>query len=58
MNESDFRDWARAALRSMDEKIERLAKERAQPAKPEGAKPIRLRMAGLGPAWWRWSRRR
>ena len=30
MNESEFRDWARAALRSMDEKIERLAKERAQ----------------------------
>jgi hypothetical protein len=40
MNESDFRDWARAALRSMDEKLERLAREKAEPAKPELDKQI------------------
>ena len=34
MNESEYRGWARAARRSMDEKIERLAKEGAQAARP------------------------
>jgi hypothetical protein len=47
MNESEFRDWARAALRSMDEKLERLAKERAEPKKVELDKQIKGRMEEL-----------
>jgi hypothetical protein len=34
MTEGEFRDWARAQLRAMDEKLERIARERAEPAKP------------------------
>ena len=48
MNESEFRDWARAALRSMDEKIERLAKERLEPAKPRVDRRIHGEIVSLG----------
>ena len=48
MNESEFRDWARAALRSMDEKIERLAREKAEPAKPRVDRRIHAEIVSLG----------
>ncbi len=47
MNESDFRDWARRALGAMDEKLERYAREKAEPKKPEVDKQIKARMDEL-----------
>jgi hypothetical protein len=48
MNESEFRDWARAALRAMDQKLERLARERAEPAKMKVDERIHGDIVSLG----------
>ena len=35
MIEAEFRDWARAQLRALDDKLERLAAQKAEPRKAE-----------------------
>jgi hypothetical protein len=47
MNEVDFRDWARAQLRAMDQKLERLAQSQATPPRIEPDERIRGDMAAL-----------
>jgi hypothetical protein len=47
MIESEFRDWARGQLRAMDDKLERIAKERAEPRKYRPSKAIQDGIQGL-----------
>jgi hypothetical protein len=47
VNEAEFRDWARAQLRAMDQKLERLAQSQAQPPRIEPDERIRGEMGSL-----------
>jgi hypothetical protein len=47
MNESDFRDWARGQLRALDAKLDRLAAQKAEPARAEADGRIKGEMAWL-----------